>query len=179
MSLKIPSLIVALLGGAFALAAVQPPSPITAETAFTFYQKFERITKVPRLVSPAIATLCITPTPDRIAAIKEATGPHHEARVHFYANAEAAALRSKATDPFPVGAIIVKEKLGLDDSAIALGGMRKQAPGFDPQNGDWEYFYATRRGEFTSGKLANCIACHARAKETDRVFSFRTRIRRN
>ncbi len=179
MSPKFLLAIPVLVGCALcALAAVPDRTAITVENAFTFYRSFERLTKVPRRVQPSVAEMCMTPSPEAIARVKAATGPHGEALVHFYANTEGAALRAKATDPFPVGAVIVKEKLDTDGRAHAIGGMRKRPAGFDPANGDWEYFYATRSGSFTLGKLANCAACHAQTKATDYVYSLSYRLQK-
>jgi hypothetical protein len=173
--MKAPLIAVTILGGVFTagIAATSPTeSEITEKNVFAFYRTFERLTKQPRRVQPSIATLCTTPTAQAIEAVKNATGLHHEALVHIYANALATEARTTKADSFafPAGAVIIKEKLGLDDAVIAVGGMRKRSAGFDPANGDWEYFYATRLGAFSIGKLANCTACHSRAKETDYVF---------
>jgi hypothetical protein len=80
-------------------------------------------------------------------------------------------------DAFPAGAIIVKEKLGNDRSAAAVGGMIKRDAGFDPANGDWEYFYVAKPGGFSTGHLQNCIECHARTKQTDYVYSVRKLVK--
>lgn len=163
--------VLTLLGlGLLRAATVPAENDINGKNVFTFYRSFERLTKKPRRVQPSIAMLCTTPTAEAKEAIKRATGPHHEALVHFYANPPG--QRRQRNDPFPVGAVLIKEKVGDEEGqqAYAVGGMRKREAGFDPGNGDWEYFYATLSGAFSIGKLANCIACHSRARSTDYAF---------
>jgi hypothetical protein len=48
--------------------------------------------------------------------------------------------------------------------------MIKRAKGYDPANGDWEYFFHDKAGKFTSGKLATCANCHNTAVQ-DHTFS--------
>ena len=53
--------------------------------------------------------------------------------------------------------------------------MRKEAPGFDPDNGDWSYYLAKRK----EGKLEldptvgvrekACVLCHIKFKQFDNV----------
>jgi hypothetical protein len=80
---------------------------------------------------------------------------------------------------YPIGAVIVKEKL-LGKNPTALGGMIKRAKGFDPDHGDWEFFYATLQQSangpmmavtrFDSGKLTHCVQCHNAVAEKDHVY---------
>ena len=86
---------------------------------------------------------------------------------------------------YPVGAVIVKEKRVAcfhhpeiedrinsygSDQFDGVGGMIKREPGFDPDYGDWEYFYFEDASEITRGKIQSCIACHEGARENDFVF---------
>jgi hypothetical protein len=53
--------------------------------------------------------------------------------------------------------------------------MRKEAPGFDPENGDWSYYLANRK----DGKLELdpsvgvrekvCVSCHIKFRQFDNV----------
>jgi integrase len=72
---------------------------------------------------------------------------------------------------FPVGSVIVKEK-ALTDSAktkLAVAGMIKRAPGYDPAAGDWEFFYVEPGGPIDQGPIETCRACHGGAAPRDRV----------
>lgn len=101
---------------------------------------------------------------------KRAFSPHANARVHIYVNTLADQATAQKLKTFPRGAIIVKEKLADDGSVNGLGGMIKRAPGYDVENGDWEYFYSDDIVGFSIGRLKNCAECHADSKETDYVF---------
>jgi hypothetical protein len=73
---------------------------------------------------------------------------------------------------FPVGSIIVKEKLLQADSPQpeALGMMIKREEGFNPAGGDWEYVYWTADSVTQGEALAHCQECHLGQTETDSVF---------
>ena len=74
---------------------------------------------------------------------------------------------------FPAGSVIVKEKVNDNGKVTGVGGMIKRPAGFDPTNGDWEYFYSDPQAGFTMGKIKNCAECHADAKAKDYVFRLR------
>lgn len=145
---------------------------ITEQSVFSFYKKLSLLTPAPLIVSARVAAACapVSP-PSAIAEEERRFGPHAEASINLYVNDAAKRAIEDESQRFPPGAVIVKEKLAPGgESMVAVGGMVKRAPGFDPANGDWEYFYAARSAGFTSGRLANCIACHAQAKSDDYVF---------
>jgi hypothetical protein len=163
-----------LVTGGVSPARAEMPA-ITADNVFDFYVKFVRFTREPHQVNPTAAALCTTQTPAAIEefkrGMKRQTGPHFDGWVHFYGN-ELAVQRTEKTEAFLPGAIIVKEKLGVDHhGALAIGGMRKREPGYDPANGDWEYFYSARKGDFSIGKIDSCVQCHKQTKGTDYVFA--------
>jgi hypothetical protein len=143
---------------------------VTRENAPTFYRDYQRLTTHPQLVAPLTGILCGLPGKAQLDKEKAMTGPHARTFVHYYANPEAAAAISAKPDSFPLGAVIVKEKLAGGKTVTDIGGMIKRAPGYDPANGDWEFFSRSASGEFTSGKTANCIDCHNNAPH-DHVFS--------
>jgi len=154
---------------AIGLRSDEPAGRIAEGNVSTFYKSFTRVTPIARKVMPSIAMLCTTPTAAARERIRQQAGPHHEALVHFYLNA-VALQRADKKQPFAPGAIVIKEKIGESVPVAAVGGMRKREPGYDPENGDWEYFYSSRSGGFESGKIQSCIACHRRQKATDYVF---------
>jgi hypothetical protein len=100
--------------------------------------------------------------------------------VEIFANAIAAAhLAAESIDSFPVGSVIVKEKLEIGESNNTpnnLGVMIKRPAGFFPQGGDWEFQYVTPDGRVNNDRksLANCYACHLASTGTaalDLVFA--------
>ena len=166
---------IAILVFTAGLLAAAEPLVITKESAGKFYRGFKRLTGEPRFVDPQILTLCgsaaIISNPLEVARAKRArTGPHTGTSVHIYANPAATGAIAGDAPEFPEGAVIVKEKLGRDAAVTGVGGMIKRAKGYDPKNGDWEFFFFTPGGDFTTGKLANCIDCHSGGKR-DHAFS--------
>ena len=66
--------------------------------------------------------------------------------------------------PFPQGALLVKEQYG--DSACqdltSYTVMRKEAGGYFPAGGDWQYFNLDPYGTVQKdGKQATCASCHS------------------
>ena len=77
---------------------------------------------------------------------------------------------------FPVGSVIVKEKLSDRSSQTPelLTVMLKREPGFNPESGDWEFMVLDGAGTkvIDRGKLENCQGCHSAKPETS--YTFRT-----
>src|SRR4051794_40454018 len=109
-----------------------------------------------------VAGLCEPPaTPEeqaqRDAAVRalnesrERRGPHHQPRLVVRADPAAWPAFQARTAPMPVGTVVVKEKhgqaLGVEPGAAPAeyGAMVKRGPGYDPANGDWEYWYVERQ----------------------------------
>jgi hypothetical protein len=89
-------------------------------------------------------------------------------------NAGAQQGYEQKSKPFPVGAVIVKEKLSTKGGGFtlaALGIMIKHAPGFDTAHGDWEFGYWEPESGMLSGQAesAYCGGCHA-SSSSDFVF---------
>jgi hypothetical protein len=81
-----------------------------------------------------------------------------------------------STMKYPVGSIIVKEKLegkGSDLKVELLTVMRKHEAGFSPDTGDWEFLVTDRAGESIAApeSLVNCMGCHQDRKNSDYVFA--------
>ena len=148
------------------------PLVVTKDNAAIFYRKYQRLTPRPRYVGANINIPCAAPpTQEDIDRQRAKTGPHTGVFLHIYANPSAAAAIAAKEEQFPVGAVIVKEKLGPDEKSVAgIGGMIKRAEGYDAANGDWEFFFYTPGGDFTTGKVANCVDCHKNGKR-DHVFN--------
>ncbi|HVF67885.1 MAG TPA: cytochrome P460 family protein [Pyrinomonadaceae bacterium] len=84
------------------------------------------------------------------------------------------ALSKGGRTKFPVGSVIVREKLSRADATqpelVAV--MIKRAPGFNPPGGDWEFL--TADGKLTKlrerQKKGSCLECHSSQADRDFVF---------
>jgi hypothetical protein len=156
-----------------------------AEELARSYDNLTLITKEPVLVDPQLASLCVGISQQAVDDARKRYGPHAHTSVKIFMNEIAAeAFRDGAT-AYPVGSVIVKEKLGLEydlvdaggerernaaKTASGVGGMIKRAAGYDPEHGDWEYFYFEDPTKVEHGKIASCVECHRGAAATDYVF---------
>jgi hypothetical protein len=161
-----------VMAAALLLGSTSERPQVNAENVHSLYKSFDRPTPIPMHVSPWLAAACasVARSSDDLAREVERAGPHARALVHLYAHGADESIFAVPERQFPVGTIVVKEKLGVDSTATAVGGMQKMEPGYDPEGGDWLYFYGSRKGGFTSGRLESCRSCHRRAKETDFVY---------
>ena len=146
---------------------------IDESTIFELSDSLKLLTPTPHLVSAALAELCVAPTPSELlSAEKDRAGPHANIAVNFYVSPDGEAAMSSTELKFPTGTIVLKEKLSPSDGQVAaVGGMIKRAEGFDPKNGNWEYFYAAKSGGFKIGRIPSCVGCHARVSSSDYVYS--------
>lgn len=162
--------VVALLAGCAASGTDQPDARQLANS----YRSLRLMTADPVFVEPALALLCRGATPDDIQRAREAAGPHALTTVRIYMNDAAADTFGQPGLKYPVGSIIVKEKaatgVASDRGHDGIGGMIKRAPGYDPANSDWEYFYFENAANIERGKIVSCIACHRGAADRDFVF---------
>lgn len=130
-------------------------------------------------VSPSFAGLCVVPT-DAIhhsavtalaAALpkKESYLPYDDFYLRDYLN-KLAYDSHLQNDGYSPGSVIIKEK--IDGSRPdAIGGMIKREAGYDPENQDWEYFYASLDDKkMTRGRISSCLQCHASAPDGRYVF---------
>jgi hypothetical protein len=177
--------IVSVLMVSAVLAEAQPthssqsnanPSISEITTSFTNYSK---ITKEPVYVNPELAMLCRGASKEEVEAARTKFGPHANAAILIYMNPPAATAFGSNAATFPVGSVIIKQKkvLGyrengkwVNDLNNGVGGMVKRPAGYDPQHGDWEYFYFEDPKKIESGRIASCVQCHDAAKEKDHVF---------
>jgi hypothetical protein len=119
--------------------------------------------------------MCDSPirdTPAR-AADKKQHGPHAGLTIIVRVSPEARGAFDRS-EPMPVGAVVVKEKYGYASGPlVAYALMIKREPGYDPENGDWQYAYVSLSRPdktVTEGRLKSCIDCHAGAKAKDYLF---------
>jgi hypothetical protein len=143
------------------------------------YQKWLNVTPEPVYMQPAVSALCSALPP-------QPSGPHAATFFRVYVNpAGRSAMTSRTSVPFAVGSVIVKEKFKVAswDSKtkpkIVAGAkpelltvMLKREKGFDPKNGDWEYFTCDGNGIPNSPglKVDHCQSCHQAQKKTDFVY---------
>ena len=159
----------------FSVAYPGPPVSMIAE----HYTNYVKVTPREVLVNPELAMLCNGVSQEAVEAARKKYGPHANAAILIYMSRPAALAFRDGVVPYPVGAVIVKEKMigsyidnngSFHSEKNGGGGMVKRAPGFDPAHGDWEYFYFEDPAKIKNGKISSCVKCHESAKTTDYVF---------
>jgi len=141
---------------------------------FAKYRKWTRVNSAPVKVAGVIAAACASaPLPGPQA--NQTADPHADKLINVFVNKIGrTAMLAEKKPQFPEGAIIVQERLPLKKSSAAewLMAMVKREEGFNPAAGDWEFFVlrTPEKVVIERGRIENCQACHARAKETDFVF---------
>jgi hypothetical protein len=154
----------------------EPDSPRISELAVT-YTNLVRMRDV--FVNPDLAGLCRGVSQEEVAAARTHFGPHANTSIRVFMNPPAADALKNNLIPYPVGSVIVKQKMSLgyqrsDGTAVegepGVGGMVKRSPGYDPTHGDWEYFYVEGKSPLESGRLSTCVTCHSSARDRDHVF---------
>lgn len=136
------------------------------------YSGWTALTDAPRPVSMLIYILCRLPTEEEMAFTESEHGNRY--LLEYVNEIGREAMLSPDTTEFPVGTVIVKEKLGAleSDAAEALGIMIKREAGYNPSGGDWEYIYWEHPDSLMRDKpgLMHCQQCHYEQAETDSVF---------
>jgi hypothetical protein len=166
-------------------ASAQSPSPPKSDVtpsiskiAATF-TNYSRITKDVVYVNLELAILCRGASKEEVDAARTKFGPHANTGILIYMNPPAANAFGTNATAFPIGSVIVKQKTigGYRDKEkwhpggnTGVGGMVKRPAGYDPQHGDWEYFYFEDPKKIERGRIASCVQCHEAAKEKDHVF---------
>lgn len=100
--------------------------------------------------------------------------PHLHKYVSVFVNAVGREeMMTKLRPKFPIGSMIVKEKLGSPDSTKpeVLTAMIKRGPGYNPESGDWEYLVLDGAAStiIEQGKLTRCSGCHRPYEHSDFV----------
>jgi len=153
-----------------------PQSPTSIDKVIAEYKNWTPLMSVPKGVSGSLYTLCRAPMQDEDAFL---ASPHVSHFINVRVNDVALATMKQETKPetkmvFPVGSVIVKEKLveKADAKPEALGIMIKREKGFNPDGGDWEYVYWKKTGEIFRGpeQTKHCQTCHVAKRNTDSVF---------
>ena len=164
--LLIPML--AMLGCAVTTNSSSKPPETGDLTNLAEYRKWTLVNPTPQLMDPLPSISCA------IIPGREKSSPHLHKYISVFVNPLGReAMMTKRSPKFPVGSMIVKEKLGSPDSTTpeVLTAMIKREPGYNPESGDWEYLVldgpATKIVE--QGKLARCSGCHQSYQSSDFV----------
>ena len=156
-------------------------SPTVAEIA-SGYQEYRKMTSDGHLVNPEFLLDCAGTVSEEEQF--EIYGPHSGTSIRIFMNEAAVKTfrgRRTAAESYPVGAVIVKEKIihqppkegfgkGVERGTMGVGGMVKRASGYDPSGGDWEYFYFSDPEDIEAGVIRSCATCHQGARSRDFVF---------
>lgn len=162
-----------------------PASDKELIASFKDYKKWIRVND-PILMSRAVATACLDIPLGEDGSLRHkpntADGsPHIEKYAVVYVNDIAVKpMFGEGPPVFPVGSVIVKEKLPTRESTTPelLTVMIKREKGFNPGNGDWQYLVADgdARGIRQRDNVENCRQCHETRKHNGYVFQTYTPI---
>ena len=168
MAEMVQRLLSLILCAAFAFVVAAEPQ---AQAPPWPYRTWARVNREPLLMEPAVSILCAPST----ASPMISANPHRKNYFTVYVNeAGRHSMLLERSPSFPVGSIIIKEKLSSKDSdkPELLTAMLKREPGFNPASGDWEYMVLDGSGSkvVERGKLERCQSCHAANPKSDYVF---------
>jgi len=130
------------------------------------YKQWTLVNPTPELMEPLPANSCA-----RIPG-RDAGSPHLHKYISVYVNPVGTeAMMTQRRPKFPVGSIVVKEKLPTADSdkPELLTAMIKREDGYNPDSGNWEYLVLDGAASAIDerGKLARCAACHVSYEAND------------
>lgn len=168
-----------LVAGIAAAGAWKEPVPDDARLdAIRGYRTWTKVNRQPVSMAPSVAVLCVAAPPPKWRD----PSPHIAKFFTVYVNEVGrSAMLAKQPGPFPVGTVIVKEKLpaiGTDvlkqtpgKKVELLTVMVKHAKGYDSANGDWEYFAVSGDGGKVASKhVDHCRTCHRSQQSSDFVY---------
>jgi hypothetical protein len=152
-------------------AATAPAEPGKPAALIAGYRRWTKVNPTPRRMMPASAEQCAP------AFASQQPSPHFSKYITVYVNGRGkAAMMGQKSPQFPVGTVIVKEKLSRPDSKSPelMTVMVKRDHGFDQDSGDWEYLVFDGMGKrAASGVEVNrCRSCHNEhpAIDADHVY---------
>ncbi len=139
------------------------------------YKNWAKVNSVPQLMPERVAAACYMWMSPKGVIVDGESNPHRDKYFTVYVNVIGRkAMLTRKHPIFPVGSVIVKEKLTAKDSQAPelLTVMIKQKQGFSPASGDWEYMVVDGTGTKLEGRgnLQNCHACHIANQKTDYIF---------
>jgi hypothetical protein len=90
---------------------------------------------------------------------------HGGVMIRVLANEIAVAPYRSDANPLPVGSVLLKEEYTGTDctddrTLVRYSVMRKEAPGFDPGDGDWHWQYVAPDRRVTDDRKTTCLPCH-------------------
>ena len=144
------------------------PKPDDDLASLAKYRQWTLVNPKPELMEPVAAISC------QMIPGRQDPSPHLNKYISVFVNPEGReAMMTKERPKFPVGSMIVKEKLGSADSTKPelLTAMIKREAGYNPEGGDWEYLVLDGQAMIIMerGKLTRCSSCHEPYKRTDYV----------
>ena len=151
---------------------VKPKGDANLAKLVTDYRSWKRVNGSPKLMPPKISELCRDTTGMKDPPERSTVSPHDVRWFNVYVNRIAEpAMWSTGRTQFPVGSIIVKEKLASyrKKEVELMTVMVKRPSGFDSKVGDWEFF-VVQKGRATQNDVSGCKSCHARYAKHDFVF---------
>src|SRR5688572_25887253 len=109
------SVILFALAAGCSTSSVSPPvvaSPQPSiEDIATTYTSFRKVTDKEVYVNPELAMLCRGASQAEVETARIKHGPHANTAILIYMNESAAETFSSGSQPYPVGAVIVKSKI--------------------------------------------------------------------
>ena len=159
--------VLAMLGCAVvSRSAPSVPEPDLA--SLSNYRQWTLVNPTPQFMEPASAISCAVITG------RQESSPHLNKYVSVFVNPIGSEqMMTKLSPKFPVGSVIVKEKLGSPYSTKpeVLTVMIKRGPGYNPESGDWEYLVLDGAASkiMERGKLTRCSGCHRSYGRSDFV----------
>ena len=143
------------------------------------YRIWHKVNPKPIRVRSVFAMLCRGPSPAEQKL--DRTDPHKadynkDKFITVFVNKPGKrAMLSDPPGPFPIGSVIVKEKLPsiTSRSPELMTVMVKRQKGFNPACGDWEFlvYRPGKRAPDAQGKLASCQSCHVQVGARSHVFA--------
>ncbi len=143
-----------------------------------------RVTDKPLSMDLQVAQLCRLPDPDELPE----ANPHRGHFVHVYVTPGEEKKIRTGEGTYPVGTLIVKEKLPGPLAELEQGSkakkkasqtqtpelftvMLKREAGYHPECGDWEFMVVSGDAKqiVARGKIDSCVECHKDYKATDFV----------
>ena len=150
-------------------SASTQPAPDPDLESLAKYKQWTLVNPTPQLMEPLPAISCVRNPPGR-----EQGSPHLHKYVSVFVNSIGRkAMMTQLLPKFPVGSMIVKEKLpsANADKPELLTAMIKREAGYNPESGDWEYLVLDGPASEIQerGKLTRCAGCHAAYERNDYV----------
>ena len=145
-----------------------PSLPESDLASLAKYRQWTLVNPTPQSMEPLAAISCA------IIPGRQEPSPHLHKYISVFVNPVGReAMMTRQRPKFPIGSMIVKEKLGSADSTTpeVLTAMIKRGPGYNPESGDWEYLVLDGAASkiVEQGKLTRCSGCHRPYVDSDFV----------